>query len=38
MDLVLVGSDCYIKALWFFGDRRTKKFQSICEYIVLFLT
>ena len=35
MDLVLVGSDCYIKAHWFLCSmsERNQSFKVVCEYI-----
>ena len=29
MDLVLVASDCYIKAHCFFGDQQMKEFEVV---------
>ena len=38
MDLVLVGSDCYIKAhCFFFGVRRVKEFKVIKWFMNIFV-
>ena len=37
MDLVLVGSDCYIEAHWFFfGVRRVKEFKVLKWFVHIF--
>ena len=37
MDLVLVGSDCYIKAHCFFGVRRVKEFEVLKSFVNIFV-
>ena len=37
MDLVLVGSDCYIKSAFFFGVRRAKKFKGLRLFVNIFV-